>query len=159
MRLSQESDTVYLRDYDVNVKKFLTYADIQQIVNSTLELAKSKSEDGMIADSWASRNQNIDMIMLICATDIPIEVLEETSHAVLLSSGLIDAVKKSIINYNQIEEAFKYTESWDKILIYGLQQIAKQMQTKDFMNKLKEVLNGNKFKNGNRSETMASTKD
>ena len=33
MRLSQESDTVYLKEYDVNVKKFLTYADIQQIVN------------------------------------------------------------------------------------------------------------------------------
>lgn len=159
MRLSQESNTVYLKEYDVNVKKFLTYADIQQIVNSTLELAKSKSEDGMVVDSWASRNQNIDMVMLICATDIPIETLEEISHAVLLSSGLIDAVKKSIVNYNQIEEAFKYTESWDKILIYGLQQIAKQMQTKDFANKLKEVLNGNKSENGIGIEAMASSKD
>ena len=156
MRLPQETAKVYLNEYDVYVKKFLTYADIQQIVNSTLQLARTKNEDDVISDSWAVRKQNIDMIMLICATDIPVETLEQTSHAILLSSGLIDAVRNSIVNYNQIEEAFKYTESWDKILIYGLQQIAKQMQIKDFANKLKEVLNGNKSENGIGSEAMAS---
>lgn len=159
MRLPEETAKVYLNEYDVYVKKFLTYADIQQIVNSTLQLARTKNEDGVISDSWAVRKQNIDMIMLICATDIPVEELEKISHAVLLSSGLIDAVKKSIVNYNQIEEAFKYSESWDKTLIYGLQQISKQMQTKDFANKLKEVLNGGKSENGTTSEAMASTKD
>lgn len=158
MKLSQESASVYLKEYDITVKKFLSYADIQQIVNSTLELAKSKSEDGVNFDSWSARNQNIDMIMLICATDIPVEILEETSHSMLLSSGLIDAVKKNIVNYNQIEEAFKYTESWDKVLIYGLQYLSKEMQTKNFSAKLKEIINGNSD-NGTGNKTMASSED
>lgn len=140
MNIKKEIPTVYLNEYGVRVNKYLSYADIQNIVNSTLELAKTKQENNMIADSWASRNQNIDMILLLCATDIPMEELEKTSHAVLLQSGLIDAVKGVIENYNRVEEAFKYTESWDKTLIYGLQLLAKKMESKDFINKMKEVL-------------------
>ncbi len=143
MNIKKEIPTVYLDEYDVRVKKYLSYADIQNIVNSTLELAKTKQTDNIVADSWASRNQNIDMVLLVCATDIPVEKLEETSHAVLLQSGLIDAVKNQIENYNLVEEAFKYTESWDKTLIYGLQLLAKKMESKDFLNKLKENINDN----------------
>lgn len=140
MKIKKEQFTVYLEDYDVTVNKYLTYADIQQIVNSTLKLAQTETKEGIIADNWASRNQNIDMVMLVCATDIPVEVLEKTSHAELLKSGLIDAVKKSIENYNQIEEAFKYTESWDKILIYFLQHIAEKIQSGDLPKKMKQFL-------------------
>lgn len=142
MKIKKEIPSTYLDEYDVRVNKYLTYADIQNIVNSTLELEKSKQDDNIVADSWASRNQNIDMVLLICATDISVEELEKTSHATLLKSGLIDAVKNAIENYNRVEEAFKYTESWDKTLIYGLQLLAKKMESKDFMKKLKEVLNG-----------------
>lgn len=142
MKIKKEIPSTYLDEYDVRVNNYLTYADIQNIVNSTLELEKSKQDNDIVADSWASRNQNIDMVLLVCATDIPVEELEKTSHSVLLKSGLIDAVKSVIKNYNRVEEAFKYTESWDKTLIYGLQLIAKKMESKDFMKKVKEVLNG-----------------
>jgi len=142
MKIKKEIPSTYLDEYDVRVNNYLTYADIQNIVNSTLELEKSKQDNDIVADSWANRNQNIDMVLLVCATDIPVEELEKTSHSVLLKSGLIDAVKNVIKNYNRVEEAFKYTESWDKTLIYGLQLLAKKMESKDFMKKLKEVLNG-----------------
>lgn len=142
MKIKKEIPSTYLDEYDVRVNNYLTYADIQNIVNSTLELEKSKQDNDIVANSWASRNQNIDMVLLVCATDIPVEELEKTSHSVLLKSGLIDSVKNVIKNYNRVEEAFKYTESWDKTLIYGLQLIAKKMESKDFMKKVKEVLNG-----------------
>lgn len=142
MKIKKEIPSTYLDEYDVRVNNYLTYADIQSIVNSTLELAKTKQENDVIIDSWASRNQNIDMMLLVCATNIPVEELEKFSHVTLLQSGLIDAVKKVIKNYNLLEEAFKYTESWDKTLIYGLQLLAKKMESKDFMKKVKEVLNG-----------------
>lgn len=140
MKIKKEIPSTYLDEYDVRVNNYLTYADIQNIVNSTLELAKTKQDDNVIADSWASRNQNIDMVLLICATDIPVEELENTSHAVLLQSGLVDAVKSAIKNYNLVEAAFKYTESWDKTLIYGLQLLANKMESKDFLKKAREVL-------------------
>lgn len=146
MKIPNEKPQVYLEQYDVTVNQYLTYAEIQKIVNSTEELAKTKNENNEILDNWANRNQNIDMILLVCATDIPMEKLESTSHSVFVQSGLLDAVKAEIKNYNQLEEAFKYTESWDKILIYGLQHITDILQSKDFSKKVTEIINANSDK-------------
>lgn len=140
MKIPEERPQIYLEQYDINVNQYLSYAEIQKIVNSTEELAKSKDQNNEMFDSWSNRNQNIDMILLVCATDIPLDILEKTSHATFVQCGLIEAVKANIKNYNQLEEAFKYTESWDKILIYGLQKIATLIQSKDFAKKIREAL-------------------
>lgn len=91
---------VYLEGYDVSVSTYLTYAQIQQIANATAQL-----------DTWAERQQNIDMLVLLYATDIETETLMNTDADIFLTSGLVRKVKGIIRNYNDIYEAIKYTES------------------------------------------------
>lgn len=91
---------VYLEGYDVSVSTYLTYAQIQQIANATTQL-----------DTWAERQQNIDMLVLLHATDIETETLMNTDADIFLTSGLVRKVKGIIRNYNDIYEAIKYTES------------------------------------------------
>nr|DAO49422.1 MAG TPA: hypothetical protein [Caudoviricetes sp.] len=91
---------VYLEGYDVSVSTYLTYAQIQQIANATAQL-----------DTWAERQQNIDMLVLLHATDIETETLMNTDADIFLTSGLVRKVKGIIRNYNDIYEAIKYTES------------------------------------------------
>lgn len=120
MKIKEGNNTVYLEDYDINVNKYLTYAQIQTIVNSTEVLMKSTktNKDGTtsLSNSWAERQTNIDMLLLVLATDLKPEEIEG-NHSAFLQSGLIDAVKGAIENYWQLEEAFDYTESWDKVLV------------------------------------------
>ena len=91
---------VYLEGYDVSVSTYLTYAQIQQIANATAQL-----------DTWAERQQNIDMLVLLHATDIETETLMNTDADIFLTSGLVRKVKGIIRNYNDIYEAIRYTES------------------------------------------------
>nr|DAG15858.1 MAG TPA: hypothetical protein [Caudoviricetes sp.] len=91
---------VYLEGYDVSVSTYLTYAQIQQIANATAQL-----------DTWAERQQNIDMLVLLHATDIETETLMNTDADIFLTSGLVRKVRGIIRNYNDIYEAIKYTES------------------------------------------------
>lgn len=91
---------VYLEGYDVSVSTYLTYAQIQQIANATA-----------LFDTWAERQQNIDMLVLLHATDIETETLMNTDADIFLTSGLVRKVKGIIRNYNDIYEAIKYTES------------------------------------------------
>lgn len=120
MKIKEGNNTVYLENYDINVNKYLTYAQIQTIVNSTEVLMKSTktNKDGTtsLSNSWAERQTNIDMLLLVLATDLKPEEIEG-NHSAFLQSGLIDEVKGAIENYWQLEEAFAYTESWDKVLI------------------------------------------
>lgn len=134
MKLQENIPTVYLEEYDIRVNKYLTYAQIQQIVNSTLALGRSKSADGKLLNSWADREQNIDMMILLQATDIP-ESEWQKPHSAFLQSGLIDAVKNNIVNYYQIWDAFSYTERWDKV-------------ASDLIDKLADVLIKAANKNG-----------
>ena len=91
---------IYLEEYDVHVNTYLTYAQIQQIINGVLN-----------SENWAIRQQNIDMLLLYHVTDIKREELENTGHDLLLQSGLIDKVKNNVKNYTQVLEGLSYTES------------------------------------------------
>lgn len=97
--------THYIEEFDINVNDYLTYAEIQVIVNSIVKL-----------DSWSERQTNIDMLVLNFATDIGAEKLQEIGHESLLKSGLIDKVNNNIVNYTQIYEGVRYTESIVKAL-------------------------------------------
>lgn len=99
MNQLNQLDKVYLKNYDVHVNPYLTYAQIQQIVNSATQF-----------ETWAERQQNIDMLVMFHATDIGIEKLQEYTHDDFYISGLIDAVKENIKNYNVIQEALQYSE-------------------------------------------------
>ena len=61
-------ENIYLEKFDVNVKPYLSYAEIQAI---------SKAVNNF--DSWAEREVNLDMLLLHFATDIKDNVLQELS--------------------------------------------------------------------------------
>lgn len=110
----------YLEEYDVHVNPYLTYAQIQAIVNGVKGL-----------DGWAEREQNIDMCVLAFATDIPTEKLEELGHDALLQSGLIDAVKWEIKNLHGVYEAIEYTESTKRALAQIIKALPKYQEQLD----------------------------
>lgn len=99
-------------DKDITVKRYLTYDQIQFIVNTVCQF-----------DSWAEREQNIDILLLHYATDLSDTEIEEFGHSVLLQSGVIDEVKASVKNYNRIHEAIDYTQSTAR----AMNQIVKEL--------------------------------
>lgn len=95
----------YNEKFDINVNYYLTYAEIQAIADSVVKL-----------ESWAERQTNIDMLVLKYATDIPMEVLQEKGHDILLTSGLIEEVMYSVKNIDQLYEAISYATSMNKFI-------------------------------------------
>lgn len=124
MKEIKAKENIYLENFDVHVNQYLTYDQIQQIVNAVIKF-----------DSWAERQQNIELLVLYHATNIKQNEIEEIGHDMLLQSGLIDDVCKQIINFDKIYEAIEYTESISK----ALTQIAKMLPTK--MKELEKVIN------------------
>ena len=112
MKEIKSLDKIYLKDFDVYVNQYLTYAQIQQIINSTLKL-----------DSWAERQQNIDMLVLYHVTNITSEELENIGHDTILQSGLLDEVCKMVKNINDIYKGIDYSES----LKFALSALSKKM--------------------------------
>ena len=120
MKEIKAMDKAYLDGYDVYVNPYLTYAQIQAIVNGVKSL-----------DSWAEREQNIDMCVLAFATDIPTEKLEELGHDALLQSGLINAVCGEIKNLFSVYEAIEYTESTKRALAQIIKALPKYQEQLD----------------------------
>ena len=104
--------SIYLEEFDIDVNSYLTYAQIQQIVNAVIKF-----------DTWAERQQNIDLLVLYHATNIGKENIEKLGHETLLKSGLIDNVFEKIINIDKVYGAIEYTESTKR----ALSQILKEM--------------------------------
>ena len=120
MKEIKAMDKVYLEEFDVYVNPYLTYAQIQAIVNGVKSL-----------DSWAEREQNIDMCVLAFATDIPTEKLEELGHDALLQCGLINAVCGEIKNLFSVYEAIEYTESTKRALAQIIKALPKYQEQID----------------------------
>lgn len=111
---------IYLEKYDIHVNRYLTYAQIQQIVNAVIKF-----------DTWAERQQNIDMLILYHATDIGAEKLEKIGIDNLLCSGVVINVKDCIQNYYDILDAIEYTESTQRALaqiVHKLPEYSKQIE-------------------------------
>ena len=123
MKEIKGNQTVYLEDYDITVNKYLTYAQIQQIANAVVEASANDSED-----TWANRETNIDMLMLYHATDIGKEKLEEIGHDDLLTSGLIEAVRCSIENLYNVDEAIDYIENNQRAINKMLKSLPKILE-------------------------------
>ena len=134
MKEIKGNQTVYLEDYDVTVNKYLTYAQIQQIANAVVAASVNDSDD-----TWANRETNIDMLMLYHATDIGKEKLEEIGHDVLLTSGLIEAVRYCIENLYNVDEAIDYIENNQRAINKLLKSLPKILEeTKGLQNLMKK---------------------
>lgn len=96
---------IYLEKFGIEVNPYLTYAQIQQIVNGVIKF-----------DTWAERQQNIELLVLYHTTDMGKEAIEEIGHETLLQSGLIDAVFMRVVNTDKIYKAIEYTESVGRAL-------------------------------------------
>lgn len=125
MKEIKKMDDVYLSEFDIFVHPYLTYAQIQQIVNNVKEMTSS----------WAEREQVIDLSILCYATDIGEDKVKEKGHDFFLQSEIIDKVKENIKNLNQVYDAINYTESTQRALV----QIIKQLP--NLMKPLGQVMN------------------
>lgn len=105
-------EPIYIEEYDIKVNRYLTYAQVQQIINAVKGL-----------DGWAEREQAIDMLILYHATDIGEEKIEEIGHETLQQSGLIENVKNNITNVYDIYEGLEYTTSTQRALAQILKQL------------------------------------
>ena len=123
MKEIKGNQTVYLEDYDVTVNKYLTYAQIQQIANAVVAASANDSDD-----TWANRQTNIDMLVLYHVTDIGKEKLEEIGHDDLLTSGLIEAVRYSIENLYEINDAIDYIENNQRAINKMLKSLPKVLE-------------------------------
>ena len=123
MKEIKGNQTVYLEDYDITVNKYLTYAQIQQIANAVVAASANEAND-----TWANRETNIDMLVLYHATDIGKEKLEEIGHDVLLTSGLIDAVRYRIENLYNVDDAIDYIENNQRAISKMLKSLPKVLE-------------------------------
>ena len=94
------------------MNRYLTYAQIEGIADAVGKFT-----------TWAERMQNLDMLLLVFATDLTAERVEGIGHEVLDGSGLIDAVKESIVNYHKVNEAISYNEGTQRALAQILKQL------------------------------------
>ena len=131
MKELKATEQVYLEQYDVRVNRYLTLAQIQQIVNAI-----------KVFDTWAEREQNKNMLVLYHATDIGKEALEASDYDLLQSSGLIDNVLDCIVNFYDIDKALDWTESTQRALAQiikdGLPQIRKILENPKAVAKVKK---------------------
>lgn len=109
-------EKVYIEKYDIHVKPYLSYDEIQVMLNGVDKLT-----------SWAERQTNIDVLMLHFCTDITDKQIEEIGHEVLLASGVIDAVAREIVNMNEVYAGLAYNDSISremKLIMKDLKKIA-----------------------------------
>ena len=92
--------SIYLKEFDIHVKKYLHPEQIQNIIQSLKEFK-----------TWVSREQNINMLILYYVTDIPKEELEKMDYSLIVSSGMMDAVKQNVENLQDIYNGIEWTES------------------------------------------------
>lgn len=124
----KEMRQVYLGKYDVYMTPYLTYAQIEQMLQSVGEMF-----------NWAERQVSIDMLLLAHVTNISTEELNKVGHQALFESGLITEVKEHIVNFSDWEKALEYHTSFQRNLATVLKQI-----TPEFMDKVKAIVKPSK---------------
>lgn len=120
--------TIYNDEYEIEINRYLTYAQIQQICNAVRQF-----------ETWSERQKNIDLLLLYHATDMTQEEIESYSDEELLQSGLIDMVKETVKNYEDIYVAIDYTESISKAVTKVAREMTKILKSPDMKKKIDEV--------------------
>lgn len=122
---------IHSNTYDIDIRQYLTYAQIQQIVNA-VEMASKED------DSWSARQTNIDMLILMHTTDIGKEKLEEVGHEMFVKSGLMGCVRGNVINIDEVYNALDYTESLTRAGYKLLKDASKVVKTDTFKAAMKK---------------------
>ena len=105
MKELKELAPIYLEEFDIHVKRYLSLSQIQKIINEVLQV-----------DNFEERESIIDYLILCYTTDIGQKKIDELGPDILLQSGLIDEVKLNIRNLHQLLDGIIYHESTGKAL-------------------------------------------
>ena len=112
--MKELKDMIYHDDnYDIDIRSYLTAAEIEAIANVTVALPKT----------YAVRRENIYAMLLHFCVDITDEQIEEIGIAAMTKAGLIDTVITHVFNYDEIDKAIAYKEQQDNAML-----IARQLQ-------------------------------
>lgn len=118
---------IQLTNYpDIEVKRYLSYAEIQNIVNHVLTLEEQ---------DWSSREAVIDMMLVYYATNLSKEEVDNLGHTALLESGIIDSVKGILKNEKMIYKALGYHESIGRSLLVLADKIPELAALMNYINK------------------------
>ena len=114
--------TLAINGVDFEVKPYLTYTEIQSIANAVCKF-----------DTWAEREQNIDILLLHFGTTLSKENIEEIGHDSFVLTGIMEQVRLNIKNFFLVYRAIDYKESTQRALAEILKQIP------NFYESLKEI--------------------
>lgn len=108
----KEVTPVVLKEYDVTVAPYLTYSQIQNIVNNVNQFTE-----------WAERETIIDAMVVCYAAGISMEEFEKYGHDELLCCGFIDAVKNHVKNLKLVYKAVAFNESLGRTINKALEMV------------------------------------
>lgn len=95
-------DKVYLEELDLHVRRYLTLAEIQNIINNIMEF-----------DTWAEREKTKNLMIFLYATDFgqDEEKVNSIDYDLYAQNGAFKAVNAIVENINLVDEGLKYSES------------------------------------------------
>ena len=96
----KDKNMIYLQDYDIKIKKYLTKEEIELIAEEMLRYEK-----------LTERKYIKNIILCKLATDIPEDFNYEEDYEKLILNGIIDEICKNIMNINDVDTYVKYVES------------------------------------------------
>lgn len=127
-----KTKTIHNDEYDVKINALLSATQIDKIAQEVIKLG-----------TYLEREQMICYLVLNYCTNIDKEAIEDADPDVIVQSGLWEAVKSSVYNFYEIEDAIKFYESPVRMLAEiadVLPDLTKQLQGVDLGEVIKSGL-------------------
>lgn len=118
-----KTKTIHNDEYDIEINSLLSATQIDKIAQEVIKLK-----------TYLEREQMICYLVLNYCTNIDKEAIEDADPDVIMQSGLWEAVKSSVYNFYEIEDAIKFYESPVRMLAEiadVLPDLTKQLQGVD----------------------------
>ena len=118
-----KTKTIHNDEYDVEINALLSATQIDKIAQEVIKLG-----------TYLEREQMICYLVLNYCTNIDKKIIEDADPDVIMQSGLWEAVKSSVYNFYEIEDAIKFYESPVRMLAEiadVLPDLTKQLQGVD----------------------------
>ena len=127
-----KTKTIHNDEYDIEINALLSATQIDKIAQEVINLK-----------TYLEREQMICYLVLNYCTNIDKEAIEDADPDVIMQSGLWEAVKSSVYNFYEIEDAIKFYESPVRMLAEiadVLPDLTKQLQGVDLGEVIKSGL-------------------
>ena len=124
--------TIHNDEYDIEINSLLSATQIDKIAQEVIKLG-----------TYLEREQMICYLVLNYCTNIDKEAIEDADPDVIVQSDLWEAVKSSVYNFYEIEDAIKFYESPVRMLAEiadVLPDLTKQLQGVDLGEVIKSGL-------------------